>query len=203
MATIDIFPLSIGGVKLPGNILDSVLTKNDTSRLLYPLDLVNNPIYGHAIQFTIYEYSYPNLESSANKVEDSIVNFTKNSMTDGKFDVKKAINNAKSVSPENLAVLANFITPSNYVPHRDKTLANISLYLPDTLTTSFDSDYTAVSLTETFSAAGVLTSGYQAYKKHFDPLKGKNDFANMAARGAISAAADGITKGLEIGRAHV
>lgn len=196
MAKIDIFPLSVDGVKLPGNFLDNLLTQNDTSRLLYPLDLVNNPVYAHAIQFTVYDYEYPNLESAVNNVKDSISSSYAGSLNEnGLFSVQRAVNAAKSANPANLGVLADFITPRNYVPNRSKALANISLYLPDTLSTSFDSDYTAVSLTETFGLPGVLATGYQAYKKSIDPNQ-KKEFFNTAAKGAASAILDERTRGL-------
>lgn len=196
MAKIDIFPLSIDGVKIPINFLDNILARNDTNNLLYPLDLVNNPIYGHAIQFTIYDYKYDKLETSFGSVQGGVSNFYKNSFSQGKLSVSKVIENAKNIKPEDLSVLEDFLVPANYVPKRDRTLANISLYLPDTLATSFDSDYTSVSLTETFSLAGVLTTGHQAYKSSLDSIK-KNDAFNAAAiKGATSALLDGVTKGL-------
>ena len=196
MATIDIFPLSIGGVKLPGNLLDSVLSRNDTARLLYPLDLVNNPIYGHAIQFTVYDYNYPHLTEAFGKVKDSIMSGYSNIQSNGgKINaetLKNLGNVAKKGVPEALGAAPVFITGTNYVPTRGKAFANISLYLPDTLTTSFDSDYTAVSLTETFGLPGVVAAGYQSYKKNIDKEAG----FNTASKEAVSAALDGVTKGI-------
>ena len=193
MATIDIFPLSIGGVKLPGNILDSVLSRNDTARLLYPLDLVNNPIYGHAIQFTIYDYTYPHLEDAYKEVKDSVMGEYGNIVKNGGKINLESIKSVGKVLPEVLSSSPTFIKGTNYVPKRGSPLANISLYLPDTLTTSFDSDYTAVSLTETFGLPGIITSGYQDWKKNVDQ---KESGFNTAAKEAVSAALEGVSKGI-------
>ena len=51
MASIDILPLSLGGVRPPLNLLYELFSsKIDAQNLMYPLDLATNPTYGHAVQ---------------------------------------------------------------------------------------------------------------------------------------------------------
>lgn len=46
----------------------------------------------------------------------------------------------------------------------DKTLSTISLYLPDSLLTEYDSDYTSIELTSTFGAFGYLSNALSDQK---------------------------------------
>jgi hypothetical protein len=68
MASIDIFPLSIGGVSPPLNLLASVLggSSSASTTLSYPMDLGSNPNYGHAVTFTAVNPIYTNLTSFLN-----------------------------------------------------------------------------------------------------------------------------------------
>lgn len=59
MATLDIFPLAVNGIAPPLNLLAKLYSNPlNPSNLLYPLDLASNPVYGHAVQFQIFDYKY-------------------------------------------------------------------------------------------------------------------------------------------------
>lgn len=69
MAKIEITPLNISGVKVPFNLLDNFLGQNiDYQHLIYPMDLATNPQYCHAIQFSIFDYEYPDIENAYNNL---------------------------------------------------------------------------------------------------------------------------------------
>ena len=58
MANISITPLNLGGIQAPTNLLASLIAPAlDNKNLMYPIDLASNPVYGHAVQFTICEYT--------------------------------------------------------------------------------------------------------------------------------------------------
>lgn len=65
MAKIEITPLNISGVKVPSNLLDNLLGQSiNPEHLIYPIDLASNPQYCHAVQFSIYDYQYPEIEAA-------------------------------------------------------------------------------------------------------------------------------------------
>ena len=73
MALIDIFPISFGGIKPPLNLFDNILgSKTGSTNMLYPLDLATNPQYCHAIQFSIYEYDVPIIDSAGSLVKSLV-----------------------------------------------------------------------------------------------------------------------------------
>lgn len=168
MAKISILPLSIGGVKPPLNLLANLFSKpGDSKNLTYPLDLSSNPNYGHAVVFSVYDYSYP---------------------------VAGGISNILSGAQSFKDVLGSGVfTAQGAKPQRKGApLANISMYMPDTLTTSFDNDYTQVSLTETLGWPGFIGS---AIADRGIDVKGtqqdNGNFTNMYAKGAFAKALPG------------
>lgn len=168
MAKISILPLSIGGVKPPLNLLASLFSKpGDSKNLTYPLDLSSNPNYGHAVVFSVYDYTYPSAS--------------------GISDIMSGAKTFKDVFGSGV------LTGQGAKPQRKGSpLANISMYMPDTLTTSFDNDYTQVSLTETLGWPGFIGSAIA--DKGID-LKGtqqdNGNFTNMYAKGAFAKALPG------------
>lgn len=91
MASIEITPLNISGVKLPFDLLDNLLGQNiDATALYYPLDLATNPQYCHAIQFTVHDYTYPNAQS----IYGALDSFAGDAINKGLNAVDRALNNA-------------------------------------------------------------------------------------------------------------
>ena len=132
MATIDIFPLSIGDIKAPLNLIGNFFTEVNPEFLLYPIDLGSNPAYCHAVQFTVFDY-------------ETI------GVGDLKTSITSMINDVTNISvpgTQRLGIKVNKNNPRAY----------INLYMPDTVATSYDSDYTTISLTDTLGPLGYLSN---------------------------------------------
>ena len=215
----------------------------------------SNPQYCHAIQFSVYDYNYPNVEGifeqaasagfegiqslmgkisqlpsdmlkmqvgsfSASSVASDVANATKQgvnkaiataqettvagikqSVTNGlNADLSPLINGPLSglsgmvgKAPGEMANIfskyGSIITPGSYKRTIEKNkLASISLYMPDSLLTSFNSQYNDVSLTNAFGIIGYLSNAASDYMSSKDTKD--NNLAN-------------IINDYEIGRAHV
>ena len=193
MASIDIFPISIGGVQPPLNLLAGLLTPNptDSKYLNYPIDLASNPTYCHAIQFTAFDYQVDNLAAVAAEISkttgkivtqgiqtakdttNSLGNLpgTMNSLT-GAAEVlggisgifSRGLTSGGKTLQENGPELANeFKTLAQKKTYDINVNENapqsvISLYMPDSITTEYDSNYTAISMTDTLGLAGYLAN---------------------------------------------
>jgi hypothetical protein len=152
MAKIDIFPISFNGIKPPLNLLYELFSsKLDVNNLVYPLDLASNPTYGHAVQFTVFDYEYPIAETFKNESIKNIIE-----------------------SPE------NWVNPINFKAQPKKNpKAHISLYMPDTLAFDYTNDWSQVSLTDTLGAAGLFGSAISDASK-FLKDKGDYNSGNFA-----------------------
>lgn len=187
MAKIQVFPLSINGINSPLNLIDQVLAPtNYQDNLLYPIDLATNPQFCHAIQFTVYDYTFPKIAEAYGQFVNNVVPTAFKAAAAAKSTITEAASQignqslsqtagqaksilgvaesvAKNVTPEQLVNSAlsgaSLLNVNNFKGGTVGTaLSTISLYLPDTLTTSFDSDYTSISLTETFGISGYLST---------------------------------------------
>jgi len=148
MAVISI-PSSIGGVAIPGGLLNGPLGKlfgksTGSDLLQYPSDLAANPTRGHSVQFTIREIEPINSDEKV-----------------------KAVINGDIVQNQIQATLK---------PPVSKISSQISLYMPDTLSMSYSSDYQDFSLTESLGAGGKIASSaisaFEAYQSGgYDELK--------------------------------
>ena len=265
MAQIEITPLNISGVKIPTNFLDNLLGQQiDYTNLVYPMDLATNPQYCHAIQFSVYDYNYPNVEGifeqaasagfegiqslmgkisqlpsdmlkmqvgsfSASSVASDVANATKQgvnkaiataqettvagikqSVTNGlNADLSPLINGPLSSlsgmvgkAPGEMANIfskyGSIITPGSYKRTIEKNkLASISLYMPDSLLTSFNSQYNDVSLTNAFGIVGYLSNAASDYMSSKDTKD--NNLANIIndyGRGGVAAAARAVNEQL-------
>lgn len=177
MATIDILPFSIGGVKPPMNLLYELFSsKIDSKNLMYPLDLGTNPTYGHAVQFTIYDYQYPAAEAvtgAFNNLDKLTSTLSGNITTEslkGLFGDTTLAEGLKALSPTNLRL------------QKSNPLSTISLYMPDTLAFDYNHLYNELSLTETLGAPGILAS---AMADTGSMMQGKDNsmgnYANLVA----------------------
>lgn len=180
MANITVLPLSVGGVKPPLNLLSNLFAKPPgSSNLTYPLDLTSNPNYGHAVILSVYDYDY----SASQTISD---------VFSGKSTVKDAIRGG--------TLTAQGLKPNQ---RKGNALANFSLYMPDTLTTSFNNDYNQVSLTDTLGWPGFIasaiadqsavTKGSQTDSGNFTQIYGKG-FAAKALPGDLGSLAGNVLK---------
>jgi hypothetical protein len=204
MAIINITPLSFGGVQAPMNLLAELLGGPiNPQNLLYPMDLATNPTYGHAVQFTIFDYesSLPGVLGEAagllNGVKDIFSSVSKgnfsSALTEGvKFIGGGFLGNQLGLlsdngtgggggtgsSPVNLLQTATSLTQaSTYRLTKGAPLATISLYMPDTVNTTYNSNYTEMSLTSSLGAKGLISNAIA--DKKFMGSVGKGDVAQI------------------------
>lgn len=179
MASITVLPLSVGGVKPPLNLLANLFDKPPGgSNLTYPVDLTSNPNYGHAVILSVYDYDYG--------ASQSISNFFS-----GGSSFKDVLNSGT-------------LTGQGLKPQRKGAAkANFSLYMPDTLTTSFNNEYNQVSLTDTLGWPGFIASaiadqkivdkGSQTDAGNYTQIYAKG-FAAKALPGDLGTLAGNVTK---------
>lgn len=144
MAIISI-PTSIGGVSIPGNLINGPLgalfgNKFGINSLQYPRDL-GSGTKGHIIQFSVNEIEPINYEEVKKFVT-----------TDGTADdLKNKLNSVKNFFSKDAEKTLNF------KPKKKRKVATISLYIPDTLNFQYNAGYGNLSLqqvvNETASAA--------------------------------------------------
>jgi hypothetical protein len=146
MAIISI-PTSIGGVSIPGNIINGPL----------------GALFGN--KFGINSYSYPRDLGAATK--GHIVQFSINEIQPITYEEAKTFIN-KSTSIEGLTEQFNSIKSFfagdaqktlNFKPKKKRKVATISLYIPDTLNFQYNVGYSDVTLLDVAGeAAGALNS---------------------------------------------
>ena len=156
MATIDILPLSINGVKPPLNLLFDLFSKGGITdqNLMYPIDLSSNPNFGHAIQFTVHESKY-------------------------------GITNSVNQLVGGTGSLSNVLNPTGLkLTEQKEILSTISLYMPDTLNVEFNNLYADSSLEEALGAgkyiAGAIADWAQANR---GSQQDRSNYVNLYARG--------------------
>ena len=173
MASIDIFPLTIGGVQPPLNLLSNIFSPPQGSKnFSYPLDLATNPTFAHAIQFTIFDYSYPGLSGAAEGFLGALGQTISSASgsTSTISNLIETIGNTGKAASNLLGPSLQFIQPQTYKQVRKGSpLSTISLYMPDTVNTTYDSNYKEVSMTDTIGLAGYISNALgDANIKNFD-----------------------------------
>jgi hypothetical protein len=145
MAIISI-PTSIGGVSIPGNIINGPLgalfgNKFGLNSLQYPRDL-GSATKGHIIQFSVNEIEPINYEEAKKFV----------TTTSSLQDVADKFNSVKNFFSQDAQKTLNF------KPKKKRKVATISLYIPDTLNFQYNAGYGNLSLqqvvNETAGAVG-------------------------------------------------
>jgi hypothetical protein len=146
MAIISI-PTSIGGVSIPGNIINGPL----------------GALFGN--KFAINSYQYPRDLGSATK--GHIVQFSVNEIEPITYEeAKKFINKSTSIEglKEQYSSVKNFFSGDaqktlNFKPKKKRKVATISLYIPDTLNFQYNAGYGNLSLVEVANeVAGAVNS---------------------------------------------
>ena len=175
MASIDIFPLTIGGVSPPLNLLSSIFSKNPAGSkyLSYPLDLGSNPTFAHAVQFSVYDYSYPLVDKTEAFVKS--VDQTVNGVNSNGGKIKEQDLSKLSSSLKNFSVGA-VVGQSYKATALGAPLSVLSLYMPDTLNTTYDSNYTSISMYDTLGVANLIANTLT------DKKLGNFDFGNKETR---------------------
>jgi hypothetical protein len=132
MAIISI-PTSIGGVSIPGNLINGPLgalfgNKFGINSLQYPRDL-GSATKGHVIQFSINEIEPITYEEAKKFVAVT-----------GGADLKERINSIKDFFSKDAQKTLNF------KPKKKRKVATISLYIPDTFNFQYNAGYGNLTL---------------------------------------------------------
>lgn len=161
MASIDIFPISIGGVQPPLNLLSNIFSPITGSKnLSYPLDLASNPTFAHAVQFTIFDYEYQGLSGASSGFLEALQQTTGNveGIISGGINGSTLEQGLNALLPTVKSALP-FLQPQSYKPvATGAPKATISLYMPDTVNTTYDSNYQSVSMTDTLGLSGYIAN---------------------------------------------
>ena len=176
------FPTNIGGVQLPFNQLEgplaSLFSTDRAENLTYPSDLASNPAMCHAVQFSVYDFttelmnSYGSgvngvLDTLSNATVDSVKTAATNmisSVTQGLSSIKtggdalNAIAGGAASIADTAPSVAKVFQSQTYAQKKGRFLNYISLYMPDTLVSSYNSHYDEISLTSQFGIAGKMTN---------------------------------------------
>jgi hypothetical protein len=153
MALISI-PTSIGGVSIPGNIINGPLgalfgNKFALNNYQYPRDL-GSATKGHVVQFSINEIDPITYEEAKKFVT-----------TTGSFEDVK----------EKFSSIANFFRKDeqktlNFKPKKKRKVATISMYIPDTLNFQYNAGYGNLSLQQVANeVAGTAASAFSNVPK--------------------------------------
>jgi len=172
---LSVIPTNIGGVNIPlaqlQGPLASLFQDQSSQNLMFPSDLATNPSMGHAVFITVHDYT-SGFVDDAGKLADVAGMAGKdiaNSMSSGASLTSKI---ADAVVTGTTSVMKNTDTPSilNYLTAKQynrtalqKSLANISLFMPDTLVAQHDPQYQEVSMTEVLGLKGYLGNAYQDF----------------------------------------
>jgi hypothetical protein len=146
MAIISI-PTSIGGVSIPGNIINGPLgalfgNKFGSNSYQYPRDL-GSSTKGHIVQFSVNEIDPITYEEAKTFIN-------KSTSIEG---VKEQFNSIKNFFSGDAQKTLNF------KPKKKRKVAPISLYIPDTLNFQYTSGYGNLSLVEVANeVAGVVSN---------------------------------------------
>ena len=145
MAIISI-PTSIGGVSIPGNLINGPLgalfgNKFGINSLQYPRDL-GSATKGHVIQFSVNEIEPITYEEAKKFVT-----------TDGTAeDIKNKLNSIKNFFSKDAEKTLNF------KPKKKRKVATISLYIPDTLNFQYNAGYGNLSLQQVVNETAGATA---------------------------------------------
>lgn len=148
MAIISI-PTSIGGVSIPGNLINGPLgalyqNKFGRTDLQYPRDLQSST-RGHYIQFTISEIK----PASFNEVTNKLVGAAKsaadgvvNAITSPIETFKETVNSLEKFREDPNSILKSI----EFTQPELKTVGTISLYIPETVNFTYAAQYDKLSL---------------------------------------------------------
>lgn len=182
--------------------LGSLFYPSTINNLVYPSDLASNPAMCHAVQFSIYDYTTgfeEAVDEGVNLLQGltskAINNISAGNILNGLNDIVGNFEIATNILKDTpltdvfdytttqVAGAVQAIAPSavkafqapTYKPKRKTDpLANISLYMPDSLQANHNASYSEVSFTDAVGLAGLYANAYS-------DIKGKSlsDIANQ------------------------
>jgi Tail-tube assembly protein len=166
-----VLPTSVGGVSL--NSLASPLaallnSSTNVSNLTWPSDLGSNPAMGHAVVFQTFDRKTQvsqNITTAATGLAQQAVT-AYNSAQNGANIISTAAtlveNAAKTAGPAALGLIqaAQYQTQA-----KGSALSTVSLFMPENVSVSYNSNYSDVSMTQELGLPGIIGNAISDYNK--------------------------------------
>jgi hypothetical protein len=193
---LSVIPTNIGGVNIPlaqlQGPLSSLFQNQSSQNLLYPADLASNPVMGHAVQFSIFDYT-SGFATGVGEIGGNLANVGAGIVAgDASAITAGAKNLAAMVTLPSLAKVVQAKTYDRI--KKGIPLANISLFMPETLAVEYTSSYDNVSLTDVLGLKGFIGNAIQDFggneKQLLDKIKASPKSAY--AQDAIGRAAEAL-----------
>jgi len=152
---LSVIPTNIGGVNIPLAQLQGPLSKlfqdQSSQNLVYPADLASNPVMGHAVQFSIFDYT-TGFQEGFNTVVGGAASVVNGTVTGANV----------LASVKKLPSAVGLIQAKTYErTTKGAPLSVISLFMPETLAVTYNSTYSDVNLTDVLGTKGFLGSALQ------------------------------------------
>lgn len=193
--------------------LKSLFQPEGKGNFVYPSDLTTNPAMCHAVQFNFCDWTtdfQQDTNSVINQVSEATEGAALQELNTSKAELKTAIDyvrtqvaeaganitNKDLIAQKETAVeeaslkvfqlLTKAFTPGTYKPRTLKTISTVSLYMPDTLTADFESQYNTLSFTNTLGKGGFIASAAESLKGKVNFSGGvKQNYANILSDPAV------------------
>jgi len=176
-----VIPKNIGGVSVNSALgpLAELFRNDKIDNLVFPSDLGSNPAMGHAVVFQAYDRT-TKIQQSAQEipqvynkyVEEGIKKtqnaFNKGSPIDSLTDVATGVGNV-AFAPlagfgQGLKTFGSLFTAPAYATEKKPgALSTISLFMPESVTVDYNSNYGDVSMTDLLGAPGIIGNAISDY----------------------------------------
>lgn len=152
---LSVIPTNIGGVNIPLAQAQGPLAKlfqdQSTKNLVYPSDLASNPVMGHAVQFSIFDYT-TGFQEGYNTVVGGATSVIGGTVTTA--DVVSGVKKLPSA--------VGLIQAKTYErTKKGEALSVISLFMPETLAVTYNSTYSDINLTDVLGLKGYAGAAFQ------------------------------------------
>ena len=201
-----VIPTNIGGVSL--NSLASPLAAllggtPSAQNMVFPSDLGNNPAMGHAVIFQAYDY-VTGLSSPLNAVIGEVGSIVGNALGAGSTDFGNSytntLNNVEGLATGLGNVALAGIQASNYTPlTKGRSLATISMFMPETMAINYDAQWGEISLTQELGLPGIISNAVSDVGAN--GLKGTTPYAKAIGARMLQGGADLASLGSNLGAA--
>lgn len=162
---ITVIPTSIGGLSLPGSVVNGPLANlyrklNGVDVLQYPRDLQSSA-RGHVVQFTINEVQPIGLQENKEYDIKDVGRGLVQAGADAVESLKKRFlpNTTTSVQDSGANKNINSTFNTSLEPRKKTVKGFVSLYMPDTVSFSYENNYNETTLLETAQGAAEFLAG--------------------------------------------
>jgi hypothetical protein len=180
-----VIPTSVGGVSINsvfGPLGSLYSNSGQVDNMTFPSDLGSNPAMCHAVVFEIFDRKTvlaDDFSKIANPVYEAV---TKAAGPEGNTinAIKAGIESLANSVPQLGQVGLDALKASSYNPTPQKTtLATVSMFMPETLSVNYNSQYSEISMTQELGLPGMLAT---TYTDRNNPNSLKNSITGIASR---------------------